>query len=75
MAGRLKSNLEKRFDAQRASAEALVKEEHGDDALQILCSFTELECVADVKLEGGWIRYILIEGGEGEGDDSLRRIG
>ena len=71
----MKSNLEKRLDAQRESAEKLVKAEHGDDALEILCSFTELECVADVKLEGGWIRYLLIEGGEGEDDDSLRRIG
>lgn len=71
----MKSNLEKRLGAQRESAEALVRAEHGDGALEILCSFAELECVADVKLEDGWIRYLLIEGGEGEGDDELRRIG
>jgi hypothetical protein len=71
----MKSNLEKRLNAQRTSAESLVRAEHGDDALEVLCSFTELECVADVKLKDGWIRYLLIEGGEGENDDTLRRIG
>lgn len=72
---RQKTNLEKRFDVQRASVEKLVAAEHGDKALQVMCSFSELECVADVKLEDGWIRYILIEGGDDEDDDSLRRIG
>ena len=71
----VKSNLEKRLNMQRKSAEALVREAHGDGALKILCSFTELECVADVKLESGWIRYLLIEGGDDEDSDSLRRIG
>jgi hypothetical protein len=72
----MKSNLEKRFDGQRKSAEALISAAHGEDVLEMLCSFTELECVIDAKLDSeGWIRYLLIEGGEGENDDSLRRIG
>lgn len=70
---RQKTNLERRFDAQRASAEKLVAEEHGDKALEVMCSFSELDCVADVKLEDGWIRYILIEGDDEP--DTLRRIG
>lgn len=71
----MKSNLEKRFSAQRESVEELVAAAH-DDVVEVMCSFSELECVADVKLEKeGWIRYLLIEGGEGEDDDSLRRIG
>jgi len=72
----MKSNLEKRFDGQRAETEALIAAAHGDDVLEVLCSFTELECVADVKLaKEGWIRYLLVEGGDGEGDGVLRRIG
>lgn len=72
----MKSNLEKRLAAQRASAEALVHAEHGEDVVTILCSFAMLECVADVKLaDEGWIRYLLIEGGKDEGEDTLRRIG
>lgn len=70
----MKSALETRFGAQRESAAALVAAEHGDEALEIICSFSNLECVADVKLEDGWVRYLLIEGGEGENDDVLRRI-
>lgn len=72
---RQKTNLEQRLAAQRKSVEALVRTAHGDAALKILCSFTELECIADVKLEDGWIRYLLIEGGDDEDNDSLRRIG
>lgn len=71
----MKSNLEIRLNAQRESAEALVAAAHGEAALEVICSFSNLECVADVKLEEGWIRYLLIEGGEGEDDDMLRRIG
>lgn len=70
----MKSPLEKRLNASRESAEALVREAHGDDALEILCSFSELECVADVKLEDGWIRYLLLENGDDEPNE-LRRIG
>lgn len=72
----MKSNLEKRLNALRGSAEALVAAAHGADLIKMMCSFSALECVADVKLESeGWIRYLLIEGGQGEGDDTLRRIG
>lgn len=71
----MKTNLEKRLNVQRASAEALVKAAHGADLVDMMCSFTELECVADVKLESeGWIRYLLIEGGDDENADTLRRI-
>lgn len=71
---RQKTTLERRFDALRNEADALIEAAHGD--VEVLYSFTELECVADVKLApGGWIRYLLVEGGEGEGDGTLRRIG
>lgn len=70
----MKSNLEKRLNASRESARELVREAHGDDALEILCSFSELECIADVKLEDGWIRYLLLENGDDEPNE-LRRIG
>lgn len=71
----MKSNLEKKLNAQRASAEALVAAAH-DDVIEIMCSFSGLECVADVKLaKDGWIRYLLLEGGAGENDDALKRIG
>lgn len=71
----MKSNLEKKLGGQRASVESLVKATH-DDVIEVMCSFSGMECVADVKLaQGGWVRYLLIEGGVGENDDSLRRIG
>lgn len=70
----MRSTLEKKLHSKRDSAEALIRGEHGEAALNIMCSFSELECVIDVQLEGGWIRYLLIEGGEGENDDALRRI-
>lgn len=70
----MKSNLEKQLCEERASAEALIKEEH-DDVVEIICSFSELDCIADVKLEGQavWIRYTLILNGDDE-DNELRRI-
>lgn len=71
----MKSALEIRYNRQRESAEVLVKAEHGDDALDIMCSFSHLDCIVDVKLKDEWIRYELVEGGEGENDDSLWRIG
>lgn len=71
----MKSNLEKRFDAQRESAEGLVKAAHGEDVITIMCSFSELDCIADVKLaKEGWIRYALVANGDDEPDE-LRRIG
>jgi hypothetical protein len=69
----MKSNLEKQLGASRDEAERLVRAEHGDDALEIICSFSELDCYADVKLEGEWVRYTLIHNGDDE-DCELRRI-
>ncbi len=68
----LKSNAEYRMGTQRESAQGLVEKEHGKKALNMIFSFSYLECVIDVKLEEGWIRYVLIEDDEG---DKLRRIG
>lgn len=70
----MKSNLEKKLHALRESAEKLVRAEHGDGALKILCAFSDMECVADVKLATGWVRYLLLEGGDDEDGDTLRRI-
>lgn len=70
----MKSNLEKQLQALRESAESLVRAEHGDDAKEIICSFSELDCYADVKLEGEWIRYALVQNGDDE-ENELRRIG
>lgn len=69
----MKSNLEKQLCESRDEAERLVRAEHGDDALEIVCSFSELDCYADVKLEGEWVRYTLIHNGDDE-DCELRRI-
>lgn len=71
----MKSNLEKRLQASREEAERLIKAELGDDALEIVCSFSELECIADVKVEGEgpWRRYVLLENGDDE-DCEIRRI-
>lgn len=68
----MKSNLERKYAALRESAEALVAAEHGE--VKSLCSFSGLDCIIDVKLEDGWIRYILVEDGDDE-PNSLRRIG
>lgn len=70
----MKSNLEKQLCESKESAEALARAEHGDD-VEIICSFSELDCFADVRLKGGeWIRYALIHNGDDE-DNELRRIG
>jgi len=69
----VRSNFEKQLHESKASAEALVRAEHGDDALEIICSFSELDCYADVKLEGEWIRYALMQNGDDE-ENELRRI-
>lgn len=69
----MKSADEIRMGEQRESSELLVKQEHGEKALDTLFSFSHLECFVDVKLEEGWIRYALIEGGDEP--DQLRRIG
>lgn len=71
----MKSAYEIRCGRQRESATALVKAALGDEALSVMCSFANLDCIIDVKLQEGWIRYELVEGGEGENDDSIRRIG
>lgn len=72
----MRSNLEKQLTASRTEAERLIKEELGDDALEILCSFSELECIADVKIadETTWRRYLLLENGDDEACE-IRRIG
>lgn len=69
----MKSADEIRMGKQRESSELLIEQEHGEKALDTLFSFSHLECIADVKLEEGWIRYVLIEGGDEP--DKLRRIG
>lgn len=71
--GKHKTTLERRFDAQRASVEKLAAAAHGDDATEVMCSFSELDCVVDVKLKDGWVRYALIDGDDEP--DELRRIG
>jgi hypothetical protein len=68
----MKSAAEIKMGQQRESAESLVKKEQGAKALDMTFSFSHLECVIDVKLEEGWIRYLLIEGGDEP--DKLRRI-
>lgn len=72
----MKTAFELRCNRARESSEALVKAELGDDALEILCSFANLECVIDVKVadEGPWRRYLLYEGGEDEDADIIVRI-
>lgn len=70
----MKSNLEKQLHALRDSAETMIRAKHGDDALEIICSFSELDCYADVKLPNEWVRYTLIQNGDDE-DNELRRIG
>lgn len=68
----MKTTDEIRMGNQRESAEALIKTTHGDKALDIVFSYSHLECFVDVKLEEGWIRYVVIEDDE---DNTLRRIG
>lgn len=72
----MKTNLEKQLQASRTEAEKLIKAELGDDALEIICSFSDLECVIDVKVadEAAWRRYLLLENGDDE-DCEIRRIG
>jgi hypothetical protein len=71
----MKSDLEKKLCAARDSATTLVEDTHGDDAVEIICSFSELDCFADVKLDGGdWVRYALMYNGDDE-PDTLQRIG
>lgn len=69
----MKSNFEIKCHKQRESAEALLKAELGDDALNVVYSFANLECVLDVQVkdQATSYRYILIEDEDG---DSLRRI-
>lgn len=71
----MKSNLEKKLHASREEAKRLIHVKLGDDALEILCSFSDTECIADVKVadEGAWRRYLLLENGDDE-DCELRRI-
>lgn len=69
----MKSNLEKQLHESKESAESLVRAKHGEAALEIICSFSELDCYADVKLEGEWIRYALMQNGDDE-ENELRRI-
>jgi hypothetical protein len=69
----MKSPLEKRFSAQKESAEALIAAEFGDEASGFVFSFSELECVIDFKLGKTWVRYVLIDN-EDE-PDKLRQIG
>jgi len=70
----MKSNLEKQLCEERESAETLVNDTHGDDVVEIICSFSDRDCIADVKLKGvGWIRYELILNGDDE-ENELRRI-
>lgn len=70
----MKSNLEKQLCEERDSVETLVKAKHAD-VEEILCSFSELDCIADVKLESGeWLRYTLILNGDDE-ENEIRRIG
>lgn len=71
----MRSNHEKKLITLRDSAEALIRGAHGEDVLDIVYSFSDMECFADVQMKDGWIRYLLLEGGEGENDDALRRIG
>jgi hypothetical protein len=70
----MKSTAEKRMCDSRDAANELLAVEHGDAALEVLYSFSELECFADVKLEAGWVRYALMENGDDEACE-LRRIG
>lgn len=70
----MKSNLEQKLGKLRESAETLIRAEYGEDALEILCSFSDLDCIADVKLEGEWVRYEVVQNGDDE-DNELRRIG
>jgi hypothetical protein len=70
----MKSNLEKQLHVLRDSTETLVRVAHGEDILKILCSFSELDCIVDVQLEGEWVRYELVQNGDDE-DNELRRIG
>lgn len=69
----MKSADEIRMGEQRASSELLIEQTHGEKALNTIFSFSHLECYADVKLEDGYIRYALIEGGDEP--DRLWRIG
>lgn len=70
----MKSNLEKKLCELREATEVLVRAEHGDGAKEILCSFAEFDCIADVRLETGWLRYELVQNGDDE-ENELRRIG
>lgn len=71
----MRSALEQTLTDKKAQAEAVIAEEHGDDALDALYNFSDLDCIIDLKSEKeGWIRYVFIEGDEDGGSDSLRRI-
>lgn len=69
----MKTNLEKTYAAKRESAEALVAAEYPGH-VELLCSFSNLDCIIDVKFEDGWQRFELVEGGDDEPNE-LRRIG
>lgn len=70
----MKSALETTLSNKKERAEAVIEKEHGDDALDALYNFSELDCIIDLKLEAGWIRYVFIEGDDEGTPDSLRRI-
>lgn len=69
----MKSDLEQTYAAKRLSAEALVRAEH-PDLIEMVPSFSNLECFIDVRLEAGWQRYELIESAEDE-PHKIERIG
>ncbi len=72
----MKSALELILSAKKERAEKIIQAEHGDAALDALYNFSDLDCIVDVKLEEGWIRYVFIEGDDDDGTpDSLRKIG
>lgn len=70
----MRTPLEATFGDTKERAEALIESTHGDDAIEALFSFSGLDCVVDLKLEAGWIRYVFIQGDDAAGD-ALRRIG
>lgn len=69
----MRSALEITFEAKREDAEGLIQAEHGEAALESLYSFSDLDCIIDVKLTDGWLRYVLIDGDDEP--STLRRIG
>jgi hypothetical protein len=68
----VKSAFEHACAKKREAAEALIYAAHSD-IVEVLFSFSHLDCIIDVKVDEGWLRYELVEPSEDE-PSTLRRL-